>query len=181
MPEENDPRIISSTDGIRLNGLDEDHESFELSPGPVDSQYCKTARKPYDETVTAILIRAKVRAGSAIRISSDGDWSEWQDGQDLVERVWPKEKIACPFERTSCRDYDREDHDAGGGGEYRQGGKLPDWACPVPGCYKTFWEREDNLMPHIATVHLTADEERPGWISTEEAMACGLGSIDGRF
>ena len=176
MPEKNDPRIMSPTDGIRLNGVDEDHEPFELTPAWTDFRCCKTARKPYDETVTAILIRAKVRAGSAIRISSDGDWSEWQDGRDLVERIWPGETAACPFERTSNDDYDREDD-----GGYRQGGKLPDWACPVPGCYKTFWEREDNLMAHIASVHLTADEERPGWISTEEARACGLGSIDGRF
>lgn len=175
--DENDPPIISSTDGIRLNGRDDQHEPFELSPGPIDSWYCKTARKPYDETVTAILIRAKVRAGSAINISSDGDWREWEDGRDLVERVWPKEKAACPFERTDCRDHDYKDD---GGGAYRQG-KLPDWACPVPGCHKTFWEREDNLMAHIATVHLTADEERPGYISPEQAMALGLGSIDGRF
>lgn len=93
--------------------------------------------------------------------------------------MWPKERIACPFEETSCRDYDRED-DGGGAGGYRQG-KLPDWACPVPGCHKTFWGREDNLMAHIATVHLTADEEKPGYISPEQATALGLGSIDGRF
>ena len=175
MPE--DPRIISSTDGIRLNGLDDEHEPFELAPGLVNvRRFCKTARKPYDETVTAILIRAKVRAGSAIRIRSDGDWREWWAGRDLVERVWPGEKAACPFEETSCRDYDDDDDGWGG----RQG-KLSDWACPVPGCYKTFWEREDNLMAHIATVHLTADEEEPGYISPEQATALGLGSIDGRF
>ena len=168
---------MSSTDGIRLNGLYEDHEPFELTAAPVDFEFCKTARAPYDETVTAILIRAKVRAGSAIKISSDGDWSDWQDGMDLIARVWPKEKAACPFERTSCKDYDDDDHDEGG---YREG-KLPDWACPVPGCHKTFWEREDNLMAHITNVHLTADEKKPGYVSPEEAIALGLGSIDARF
>ena len=87
------------------------------------------------------------------------------------------EKAACAVDRTSSDDYDRKNDDGG----YLQGGKLPDWACPVPGCWKTFWEREDNLMAHIASVHLTADEEKPGWISTEEATKYGLGSIDGRF
>ena len=167
---------MSSTDGIRLNGLYEDHEPFELTPAPGQSDFCKTARKPYDETVTAILIRAKVRAGSAIKIRSDGDWSDWRAGRDLVERVWPKDKAACPFERTNCRDYDDNDDDGG-----RKEGKLPDWACPVPGCHKNFWEREDNLMAHITNVHLTADEKKPGYISPEEAMALGLGSIDARF
>ena len=167
---------MSATDGIRLNGRWDDHEPFELTPGPYHT-YCKTARKPYDETVTAILIRAKVRAGSAIKISSDGDWYEWQAGRELVARVWPKEKAACPFDRTSPKDYDDRTNNEGG---YREG-KLPDWACPVPGCYKTFWEREDNLMAHITDLHLTADERKPGYISPEEATALGLGSIDARF
>lgn len=163
---------MSSADGIRLNGLDDQHEPFELIPAGVWA-CCKTARKPYDETVTAILIRAKVRAGSAIKISSDGDFDEWQDGIDLVARVWPKEDLPCPLER---KDFDDEGDD---NGSYR-GGKLSDLACPVPG-YHTFWEREDNLMAHITNVHLTADGRKPGYISPADATALGLGSIDARF
>lgn len=176
---------MSPIDGIRLNGLYDEHEPFELALAPLKFAFCKTRRAPYDEAVTAILIRAKIRAGSAIKISSDGDWEEWMDGAELVKQVWPNEELPCPFERTSCKDYDAAeckdwDDDDDDNGSYRVG-KLRDWTCPVPGCYKTFWEREDNLMAHIADVHLTADEEKPGYISPADATALGLGSIDARL
>lgn len=63
--------------------------------------FCKTAMKPYDAVVTAILIRAKVIYGSCVRISSDGDWHEWQAGRDLYETVFG-ETAECPFEKVSA-------------------------------------------------------------------------------
>ena len=46
-------------------------------------QFCKTARKPYDKFVTAILIIADNIASGAIVITSDGDTGDWQDGLDI--------------------------------------------------------------------------------------------------
>jgi hypothetical protein len=51
---------------IQLNG-DEGHEDFKLDLTVSDS-WCKTARKPYDVIVTAILMRASQLAGAAIDV-----------------------------------------------------------------------------------------------------------------
>jgi hypothetical protein len=62
--------------------------------------FCKTAMKPYDAVVTAILIRAKSIYGSCVSISSDGDWQEWQAGRDLYQQVFG-EVAECPFDGAS--------------------------------------------------------------------------------
>ena len=66
---------------------------------PTYFNFCKTAYKPYDAVVTAILIRAKVIYGDSVQIRSDGDWSEWQSGRDLHEKAFG-EVADCPFERA---------------------------------------------------------------------------------
>ena len=81
-----------------VDGRDLAHETFHWSGIPNQSEwrkddpdffeFCKTAYKPYDAVVTAILIRAKVIYGSCVRISSDGEWQEWQAGRDLYETVF---------------------------------------------------------------------------------------------
>jgi hypothetical protein len=96
-----------------LNGLEmlgQDHETFYWSGIPEIQEwrkdepdhfsFCKTAYKPYDAVVTAILIRAKVIYGSCVSISSDGDWHEWQAGRDMYETVFG-ENAPCPFARES--------------------------------------------------------------------------------
>ena len=94
-----------------LNGIDEmSHETFTWKALPTQVEwrkdepeifdFCKTAMKPYDAVVTAILIRAKEIYGSCVSISSDGDWSEWQDGRDLYETVFG-ETAECPFDKVS--------------------------------------------------------------------------------
>ena len=95
-----------------LNGIDDmAHETFTWKALPTQSEwrkdepeifdFCKTAMKPYDAVVTAILIRAKEIYGSCVSISSDGDWSEWQDGRDLYEAVFG-EVAQCPFDRVEA-------------------------------------------------------------------------------
>lgn len=94
-----------------FNGIDDmSHETFTWKALPTQVEwrkdepeifdFCKTAQKPYDAVVTAILIRAKEIYGSCVRISSDGDWSEWQDGRDLYEAVFG-EVAECPFDKAS--------------------------------------------------------------------------------
>ena len=94
-----------------LNGIDDmSHETFTWKALPTQSEwrkdepeifdFCKTAMKPYDAVVTAILIRAKEIYGSCVSISSDGDWSEWKDGRELYEAVFG-EVAECPFDGAS--------------------------------------------------------------------------------
>ena len=58
---------------IALNGIEENqHEDFWLRVGDSGFDFCKTAAKPYDTPVTAILILAKIELGDQISVRSDG-------------------------------------------------------------------------------------------------------------
>lgn len=73
---------------IRFNGVgDEGHETFVLAQDQRGFEFCKTARKPYDTVVTAVLALAKDRLGGAIEISSDGYPEEWEAGVELAATV----------------------------------------------------------------------------------------------
>jgi hypothetical protein len=84
-------------DNIRFNGIGDDgHETLYLEREGKAQEYltedskgkrfmfCKTAMKPYDKFVTAVLFLAKVHLGEDIEISSDGDVEDWQEGIQLV-------------------------------------------------------------------------------------------------
>ncbi len=57
--------------------------------GSKDKRYqfecCKTAYRPYDVLVTALLIAAKHHFGTAIRVSSDGESKDWDEARMLCE------------------------------------------------------------------------------------------------
>lgn len=90
---------IFSTDKVWFNGIGEDgHETFGITrttnrPADRDGlafDFCKTAAKPYDTLVTAVLMALKYRFGMAVVIASDGDFErDWADGRQLYERVFP--------------------------------------------------------------------------------------------
>ena len=92
------------------NGRDLAHETFYWAGIPEQSEwrkgesdyfsFCKTAYKPYDAVITAILIRAKTIYGDCVRISSDGDWQDWQAGREMYQTVFG-EVAECPFEKAS--------------------------------------------------------------------------------
>ena len=111
---------IGNWDGEILNGdewsesrfdfngyRDEAHETFVwqavvgeptyMNNDGYSFDFCKTAWKPYDKIVTAILCRAKYHYGNSIKISSDGSWDEWTSGRDLYEEIFG-EAAECPFE-----------------------------------------------------------------------------------
>lgn len=82
---------------IIFNGAGDDgHETFwlqrelpeepEYRKGEGDFQFCKTARKPYDEVVVAVLIAVRHIAPDAISWSSDGYLEEHADGLALLNR-----------------------------------------------------------------------------------------------
>jgi hypothetical protein len=102
--------INGDASAFTSEGRDLAHETFYWAGIPTQSEwrkdepdffeFCKTAYKPYDAVVTAILIRAKSIYGSCVRVSSDGEWSEWQAGRDMYETIFG-EVAECPFERAS--------------------------------------------------------------------------------
>lgn len=74
---------------IFFNGVkDGAHEDFAVTDGDVGFNFCKTAGKPYDTVVTAVLIHLKRSLGDAVSIDSDGNWSDWEGGRLLYETVF---------------------------------------------------------------------------------------------
>jgi hypothetical protein len=94
---------------VAFNGMGDDaHETFawdavvssqpaHAAGQPMLSDFCKTAEKPYDTVVVAVLLWLKDCYTDAVDISSDGYWSEWYDGRDLFRTVFGFEAEA-PFE-----------------------------------------------------------------------------------
>jgi hypothetical protein len=81
-----DPPLVTH-DEVRFNGVgDKGHETFSIRRSGGD-EFCKTAQKPYDLIVTAILIAAKKHFGNAIEVRSDGDNIDWEAGRDLCSKV----------------------------------------------------------------------------------------------
>lgn len=84
---------------------DESHETFHWPskvgkpdyqknpnfPGDRVFNFTKTAYKPYDEVVTAALIRAKDLYGDDVHVASDGSWEDWRKGRELYERTFGKD------------------------------------------------------------------------------------------
>ena len=78
-----------SWDAVLLNGTSKNnewHEPFVLYRKPIESDFCKTARKPYDLVVTALLMLAANR-WDAVSIESDGDPEDWEPGRELISRA----------------------------------------------------------------------------------------------
>lgn len=81
--DEPEKKIVISKTAIRFNGIGDDgHETFCIGPDGTDFEFCKTARKPYDEVVVAILVACAVHA-SVFSWSSDGDDADHADGLKL--------------------------------------------------------------------------------------------------
>ena len=78
-----------SLDGIFFNGIGEAaHETFDLPHSSTlteDFSFCKTAEKPYDTPVVAILLLLQHYCGDTYNISSDGNLADWQAGADLCK------------------------------------------------------------------------------------------------
>ena len=84
-------------DEIWFNGKGDDgHETFVIKREDKPQEwredketvfgFCKTAQKPYDIYVTAVLLLAKINLEDEIQISSDGCISDWQPAVDLINK-----------------------------------------------------------------------------------------------
>ncbi len=95
LAESRDIIVITGPDGtgrpeitkdlISLNG-NPDHESLYIERGSPTSFY-KTAQKPYDDVVTAILAVVGHFTGGAFEVRSDGDAGEWSNGMKLANEA----------------------------------------------------------------------------------------------
>jgi hypothetical protein len=73
--------------GVWFNGVGDDaHETFALPKIP-KSDFCKTARKPYDLIVVACLCVLKDNLGKSVTVRSDGDPHEWELGREFASKV----------------------------------------------------------------------------------------------
>lgn len=86
--DEPDREPVFSETEIRFNGVgDNGHETFYLSPEMRDFEFCKTACKPYDTAVVAVL--CLLAHHTDVRVSSDGDPSDWEAGLAFAKRIEP--------------------------------------------------------------------------------------------
>ena len=97
-----DQKLKITKDIILFNGIGDDaHETFylekNLKPTKWKSagntfnegdcfQFTKTARKPYDKYVTALLIVIHNFANGALDIASDGFYEEWIPGKEFASK-----------------------------------------------------------------------------------------------
>lgn len=84
--ESDDPGPPEISDSrIWFNGIGDDgHESFVVPKESYRFQFCKTAEKPYDTAVTAVLLLMHHHAPGCWDIRSDGSADEWAPGVDLI-------------------------------------------------------------------------------------------------
>lgn len=85
--------------GLNINGVGElAHETFSMREhfGENESDFCKTALKPYDTVVVACLITLKHYLGQGFSVDSDGDAADWQAGLELAKRVTRIKTLKIP-------------------------------------------------------------------------------------
>lgn len=94
---------------ISFNGLGEDaHETCQLLMDPHGDEHAyyaadgrlfeftKTARKPYDVVVTAVLAAIAHERPRGFTVYSDGGRDEWADGLALARRILDDDTIGYP-------------------------------------------------------------------------------------
>jgi hypothetical protein len=101
---------------IVFNGHGDDgHETFWLDRNDMEWTFCKTARKPYDVVVTAVLAYLDSIHPAAYVVSSDGGELDWQAGVELARKAWPAQGnqiIAPRAVRAFAINASRENHNA---------------------------------------------------------------------
>lgn len=104
---------------VAFNGAaPDDYETFSweancchwdpyAKPGARVFCFCKTAQRPYDVAVVAVLLCAHYHYGDAVTLGSDGDASELGPGLALARSIFPSRGLTlAPFgvtEGASCQ------------------------------------------------------------------------------
>jgi hypothetical protein len=86
-----------NSEELTLNGdaaTDDDYETFQLTPRATGFDFCKTARRPYDAVVGAILLRA-YHLIAGFSLSSDGriDGEDWEEARHLYREAFYPESV----------------------------------------------------------------------------------------
>jgi hypothetical protein len=98
LPQANDANV-------RFNGVGDDgHETFLIHPASTSFEFCKTASKPYDKIVCAVLAVFKEHGGDIVEITSDGDEPDWQEGLDYAAKVLGR-KVNLPVKKEVDASY----------------------------------------------------------------------------
>ena len=121
-----DDVFIIDDEEIRFNGIGEDgHETFLITKKKrakmdyeeqeaYDKQgafeFCKTAHKPYDKYVVAVLCAIYNMFGHynmtpMSEITSDGNSDDWKEGMFHAVRSTREEEMSIPFQETLCLSY----------------------------------------------------------------------------
>lgn len=81
-PEANDAEIL-------FNGIEDmSYEPFSVSKEHDDSyNFCKTAERPYDIAVVAMLVLINTYAPGVLKIESDGNGGDWKEGLSLAKKI----------------------------------------------------------------------------------------------
>lgn len=85
--------------GLSINGVQgEAHEDFCMREHFKENkaEFCKTARKPYDQVVVACLVVLKHYLGDGFAVESDGDAHEWVNGRDLAREALGLKSLKIP-------------------------------------------------------------------------------------
>ena len=100
-----DPDMFTiDNEQIRFNGIGEDgHETFLITKKRPEEnfQFCKTAHKPYDKYVVAVLCAIYhvylQMERTVMNISSDGNTADWTEGLFHAVRSTRVEEMYCPI------------------------------------------------------------------------------------
>lgn len=87
---------------VAFNGAgDNSHESMVITRQPDAERggFCKTARKPYDLPVAAILIYLDSVLPDTFSVRSDGGLWNYRDALDLAREAWPHKANILDFPR----------------------------------------------------------------------------------
>ena len=85
--------------GLKVNGTKElSCEDFIMREhySQNESNFCKTAQKPYDTAVVACLIILKYYLEDNFNVESDGDTSDWIDGLELARDILKLKGLDIP-------------------------------------------------------------------------------------
>jgi hypothetical protein len=93
--DEEDVDPFLGPEALKLNGKGEQgHETFMLTVSEDKFGFCKTARKPYDKAVVALLMLARHVFGDAFEWSSDGQPADHKEGFSLLRQFATETDIA---------------------------------------------------------------------------------------
>lgn len=100
--EPNQPPAIGA-EHIAFNGRrDDGHETFYMTRSKGVFNFCKTAQKPYDAAVCAILAVAAQVAPDVITVRSDGDYTAWQAPLRWAAAILG-DSLAYPIRETTAQ------------------------------------------------------------------------------